>query len=126
MTEIIIPTSDDAIAINKRLGGSVLNRGAVDFLITKIESKISKKDYRRQIATISAILWYEIIRGHPFVDGNKRTATETMKLFLKQNSFKLNTPLSGLVYISLKIANNEIAHSELIEWIYRRIEHGNV
>ena len=126
MTEIIIPTSDDAIAINKRLGGSVLNRGAVDFLITKIESKISKKDYRRQIATISAILWYEIVRGHPFVDGNKRTATETMKLFLKQNNFKLNTPLSGLVYISLKIANNEIAYSELIEWIYRRLEHGNV
>jgi death-on-curing protein len=126
MTEIVIPTSDDAIAINKRLGGSVLNQGAVDFLITKIESKISKKDYRRQIATISAILWYEIIRGHPFVDGNKRTATETMKLFLKQNNFKLNTPLSGLVYISLKIANNEIAYSELIEWIYRRLEHGNV
>ncbi len=89
MTGIIIPSSDDAIAINKRLGGSVLNRGAVDFLITKIESKISKKDYRRQIATISAILWYEIVRGHPFVDGNKRTATETMKLFLKQNNFKL-------------------------------------
>ena len=126
MTRIIIPSSDDAIAINKRLGGSVLNRGAVDFLITKIESKISKKDYRRQIATISAILWYEIVRGHPFVDGNKRTATETMKLFLKQNNFKLNTPLSGLVYISLKIANNEIAYSELIEWIYRRLEHGNV
>ena len=126
MTEIIIPSSDDAIAINKRLGGSVLNRGAVDFLITKIESKIAKKDYRRQIATISAILWYEIVRGHPFVDGNKRTATETMKLFLKQNNFKLNTPLSGLVYISLKIANNEITYSELIEWIYRRLEHGNV
>ena len=126
MTGIIIPSSDDAIAINKRLGGSVLNRGAVDFLITKIESKISKKDYRRQIATISAILWCEIVRGHPFVDGNKRTATETMKLFLKQNNFKLNTPLSGLVYISLKIANNEIAYSELIEWIYRRLEHGNV
>ena len=126
MTEIIIPSSDDAIEINKRLGGSVLNQGAVDFLIAKIESKISKNDCRRQISTISAILWYEIIRGHPFVDGNKRTATETMKLFLKQNNFKLNTPLSGLVYISLKVANNEIAYPELIEWIYRRIEHGNV
>ena len=32
----------------------------------------------------------------------------------------------GLVYISLKVANNEIAYPELIEWIYRRIEHGNV
>ena len=91
MTEIIIPTSDDAIVINKRLDGSGLNRGAADFLIAKIESKISKKDYRRQIVTTSAILWYEIIRGH---------------------------------HSSMGI--NEIAHSELIEWIYGRIEHGNV
>ena len=52
--------------------------------------------------------------------------TETMKLFLKQNNLKLDTPISGLVYISLKIANNEISYPELIEWIYRRLEDGNV
>lgn len=126
MTEIIIPSSDEIIAINKRLGGAILNPGSIDFLIAKIESKTPKKDYNRQIATVSAIFWYELIQSHPFIDGNKRTATETMKLFLKQNNLKLDTPLGGLVYISLKIANNEIVYPELIEWIYRRIKDGNV
>ncbi len=102
--DIIIPSTDDSIAINQKLGGTVLNKGIIDFIIAKIEAKVTKKDSKRQVATIAAIFWFEIIQGHPFVDGNKRTATETMKLFLKKNGFKLNTPISGLVYISLKIA----------------------
>ncbi len=104
----------------------MLNRGTIDFIIAEIEAKVPKKDYKRQIATIAAVFWFEIIQGHPFVDGNKRTATETMKLFLKKNGFRLNTPLSGLVYISLKIANNEISYSELINWLYGRLENGNL
>jgi len=126
MAEIIIPASDDIVTINRKLGGAILNPGSIDFLITRIESKTQKKDYKRQVATVSAIFWYELIQSHPFVDGNKRTATETMKLFLKQNNLKLDTPISGLVYISLKIANNEISYPELIEWTYRRLEDGNV
>jgi len=124
--DIIIPSTDDITAINQKLGGTVLNKGMIDFIIARIEAKVPKKDYKRQIATIAAIFWFEIIQGHPFVDGNKRTATETMKLFLKKNGFKLNTPISGLVYISLKIANNEISYSELINWINKRLENGNV
>ena len=124
--DIIIPSTDDIIAINQKLGGKVLNKGIIDFIIAKIESKVPKKDYKRQIATIAAVFWFEIIQGHPFVDGNKRTATETMKLFLKKNGFKLNTPISGLVYISLKIANNEVSYSELINWIQKRLENGNI
>ncbi|HHT9139157.1 MAG TPA: type II toxin-antitoxin system death-on-curing family toxin [Candidatus Wunengus sp. YC60] len=124
--DIIIPSTDDIITINQKLGGTVLNRGMIDFIIAKIEAKVPKMDYKSQIATISAIFWFEIIQGHPFVDGNKRTATETMKLFLKKNGFKLNTPISGLVYISLKIANNEISYPELINWIHKRFENGNI
>jgi death-on-curing protein len=124
--DIIIPSTDDSIAINQKLGGTVLNKGIIDFIIAKIEAKVTKRDSKRQIATIAAIFWFEIIQGHPFVDGNKRTATETMKLFLKKNGYKLNTPISGLVYISLKIANNEISYSELINWIHSRLENGNI
>ena len=124
--DIIIPSTDDIIAINQKLGGTVLNKGMIAFIIAKIEAKVPKKDYKRQIATIAAIFWFEIIQGHPFVDGNKRTATETMKLFLKKNGFKLNTPISGVVYISLKIANNEISYPELINWINGKLENGNL
>ena len=124
--EIIIPSTDDITAINQKLGGTVLNKGMIDFIIARIEAKVPKKDYKRQIATIAAIFWFEIIQGHPFVDGNKRTATEIMKLFLKKNGFKLNTPISGLVYISLKIANNEISYPVLINWINGKLENGNL
>ncbi len=124
--DIIIPSTDDITAINQKLGGIVLNKGMIDFIIARIEAKVPKKDYKRQIATIAAIFWFEIIQGHPFVDGNKRTATETMKLFVKKNGFKLNTPISGLVYISLKIANNEISYPELINWINGKLENGNL
>ncbi|MEA2004397.1 MAG: hypothetical protein U9O53_05610 [archaeon] len=52
MDEIIIPSADDIVAINRKLGGAILNPGSIDFLITRIESKTPKKDYIRQIATI--------------------------------------------------------------------------
>ncbi len=124
--DIIIPISDDIIAINEKLGGAVINPGAVDFIIARIDAKTPKRDYNRQIATIAAILWFEIIRGHPFIDGNKRTAVESMKLFLKKNGLKLNTTLGGLVYISLKIANNEISYPDLIDWIHQRLGNEDV
>ncbi len=55
MKDIIIPSTDDIIAINQKLGGSVLNIGTIDFVIAKIEAKVPKKDYKRQIATIAAV-----------------------------------------------------------------------
>ena len=55
MTEIIIPSSDDIVTINRKLGGAILNPGSIDFLIAKIESKTPKKDYKRQIAIISGM-----------------------------------------------------------------------
>jgi death-on-curing protein len=123
--DIVIPSPEDVVIINEKLGQSVLNQSVLEFIIAKIEAKIGKKDYKRQIATIAAIFWYELIQGHPFVDGNKRTATETVKLFLKMNGFRLNTFLGGLVYISLMIANNDISYQRLINWIYTRLEDEN-
>ena len=53
---------------------------------------------------------------HPFTDGNKRTATETMILFLEKNNFMLETSIAGKVYISLKIANSEMEYDTLVTW----------
>jgi hypothetical protein len=42
--DIIIPSTDDIIAINQKLGGNVLNKGIIDFIIAKIEAKVPKKE----------------------------------------------------------------------------------
>ncbi|HLD83433.1 MAG TPA: Fic family protein [archaeon] len=100
---IIISSSDEIMEINKRLGETVLNRNSMDSLIAKIESKYKDRDFTRQVAKIAAIMWMDIIQLHPFLDGNKRTATEAVMLFLKNNGFILDTTTAGKVFISLKI-----------------------
>jgi len=120
--EIIIPSIEEIIDINKQLGGGVINRGNLEFLISKIESKYKDKDFKKQVAKIAAIIWMHIIEQHPFTDGNKRTATETMLLFLEKNDYYLDCPVAGKVYLSLKIANHEIEYDTLISWIYGRLK----
>lgn len=120
--KIIIPSIDEIIEINKKVGGGTISRGNLEFLITKIESKYTDKDLKKQMAKIAAILWMDIIQKHPFMDGNKRTATEAVMLFLQKNNFVLETPLAGKVYVSLSIANNEMQYEELVKWIYDRLK----
>ncbi len=120
--KIIIPSVEEIIEINKKIGGGIINKSSLEFLIAKIESKYRDKDYKKQISKIAAIIWMDIIQKHPFLDGNKRTATEAIMLFFESNNFNLETTLSGKVYISLKIANNEIKYEELVKWIYERLK----
>lgn len=119
--KILIPSLEEMIEINKKIGGTVANKGNLEFLITKIKSKYMDKDFKKQLSKIAAILWMNIIQQHPFSDGNKRSATEIMAYFLKQNNFVLDTSLAGKVYISLKVANNEITYDNLISWLYSHI-----
>jgi len=122
MDKIILIGVDEIIEINKILGGNVLNIGNFNFLIAQIESKYKDKDIKRQIAKIGAIIWMSLIQGHSFIDGNKRTATETMQMFFDRNEYCLETSTAGLVYTSLKIANNDMIYEELIDWIYARLK----
>lgn len=114
--------AEELIELNKKLGGNVLNRGLLEFLASKIEIKHKDKDAKRQIAKIAAILWMDIIQTHPFMDANKRTATEGMLLFLQKNHCVLETTIAGKVYMALKIANNEMAYENLVDWLYEKIK----
>ncbi len=122
MKKMIIPGTGEMIEINKILGGRVINDGALEFIISKIESKAESKTAKRQAAKIAAIIWMEIIQKHPFMDANKRTATETMLLFLRKNGFFLETSTAGKVYISLKLANTEMDYDALVKWLYEKIK----
>ncbi|KKR32125.1 MAG: Toxin-antitoxin system [Candidatus Gottesmanbacteria bacterium GW2011_GWC2_39_8] len=47
--------------------------------------KFSKKDVYHGIISKAAILFYLLIKNHPFQNGNKRIATTTMFVFLYKN-----------------------------------------
>lgn len=120
--EIIIPSIEEIIEINKKFSGSVINRGSLEFLVSKIESKYRDENFKKQVAKISAIILTHLTHQHPFINGNKRTAMETMNLFLKKNNFILDTTTAGKVYISLKLANDEMDYEEVVKWIYEHVK----
>jgi len=120
--DMIIPSMYEIIEINRKLGYKPVKEGALDFILAKIRSRKLSKDIKKDVAKGAVTLWYEIIVQHPFVDGNKRTAAEAMQLFLEINGFKLEALMGGLIYMSMKIANNDVSFSDVVKWTYDRLE----
>jgi len=123
MYRILVPTFEEIVEINKGTeNGRLLKETSLIHVVSRLEALRLSGDRKKDIIKAVAILWIEIIEGHPFLDGNKRTATESVKIFLSLNDFKLKTPENGLIYISLKIANNEMGFEKLTKWLEDNIE----
>jgi death-on-curing protein len=62
-------------------------------------------------------LLYSFITFHPFIDGNKRTAFETTKVFLRLNGYELIAPKDGVDF-TREIADQKIVEVvEIAEWL---------
>jgi death-on-curing family protein len=122
MSSLTLLSVDEIIEINSSLGYSILNKGPLDFIDSKLRSLKLSGDFSKDLAKAASILWYEIIRNHPFCDGNKRTAAESALFLIKTNEYKLNMPPNGIIYLSLKIANNDITLENLTKEVQKRLE----
>lgn len=78
--ELKYPTLEEIVEINRRLGegGVLINKGNLEFILKKVEVK---KSFIKK----ARIFLQDIIRLHPFLDGNKRTAFHTILFFLELN-----------------------------------------
>ena len=98
---------------------NLLNPGALDFLIATTEGKLLDFDPYPTIFEKAALLSWRIIKGHIFIDGNKRTGMEACRLFLDINghTFLIN---QDVVHIAIQIAKNEIDFTDFVEWLKKR------
>ncbi|HNG34601.1 MAG TPA: type II toxin-antitoxin system death-on-curing family toxin, partial [Blastocatellia bacterium] len=56
-------------------------------------------DVLRQAAT----MFYGLVKNHPWVGGNKRTATALMRVFLRRNGFRLISTTENNIELSLTV-----------------------
>lgn len=61
-------------------------------------------------------------RNHPFVDGNKRTAWVTARLFLELNRVELVYRDEDAIRIMLNLASGDATEDEVAEWFRERVE----
>lgn len=70
----------------------------------------------------SATLCFGLIKNHPWVGGNKRTATFLTEIFLDLNGYRLICELVELVELSLNVESGVWKVDEIENWLRNRVE----
>lgn len=73
------------------------------------------------VAALAAAYAYGIVRNHPFVDGNKRTAAVISEAFLDLNGFGLGASDAELVVAFVDLAAGALDERELADWFRTHI-----
>ena len=95
--------------------GAVRDNNALLSVIANPQRQFAGQDLYPTIAEKAAIIVYSLIKNHPFMDGNKRTAFVWGRVFLRLNGHDIDS-LSGYNDIILKIARDEIKQEDVIDW----------
>lgn len=110
-------TKEDIIIINKSIVEKfgtifgIINESNIDFILAKLRN--SKNVFRK-----AAELLCCIARGHPFVDGNKRTAFQAAKFLLNTADVRLKVDEMEGEQFMLKVVSSETLTIKEIEiWI---------
>jgi death-on-curing protein len=73
-------------------------------------------------SALAAAYGHGLVRNHPFVDGNKRTAFVTVELFLDLNGFALDADDADCVLTMLRLAAGEMGEDDFAAWIRRHLQ----
>jgi death-on-curing protein len=73
-------------------------------------------------AALAASYAFGIVRNHPFVDGNKRTAWVLARLFLAKNGLGLRFEQADAVVRMLALAAGDIGEEDFARWLRERVE----
>lgn len=59
---------------------------------------------------------FGIIRNHPFIDGNKRTGTALMGIYLRMSGLSFKPAHNELLSTMLGVADGSVNYDELTKW----------
>ncbi|MEA3046470.1 MAG: death on curing protein [Sphingomonadales bacterium] len=72
-------------------------------------------------ASLAAAYAFGVVRNHPFVDGNKRTAWVLARAFLALNGHELSVAPAEAIEAMLALAAGEMAEDEMADWFRARL-----
>ncbi len=68
----------------------------------------------------AATLCFGLIKNHPWIGGNKRTATHLTGTFLLLNGWEINASLAEIIELSLAIEADQVNLDEIEMWFQTR------
>jgi len=73
-------------------------------------------------AALAAAYAFGIVRNHPFIDGNKRSAFLTAALFLELNGFRFVAGEADAAVRTLALAAGEMGEEEFAAWLRENVQ----
>jgi death-on-curing protein len=118
-------TAEQVLFIHSRLidetGGShgIRDLGMLLSAIGRPQATYQEKDLYPNLFMKAAALMDSLVRNHPFIDGNKRTAITSTAMFLLINGFRLEVESNKMVRFSLACAQSQLPLNEIAAWFKR-------
>jgi len=103
----------------KRFGGSagVRDLGLVESAVARPQATFDGQDLYESIFDKAAALLQSLLKNHPFVDGNKRTALTSAGMFLKINGYNLVNAHEEEVSFGVEVDNKHLSVEEIASWL---------
>ena len=108
----------------KKHGGlsGVRDIGMLKSAIGRPFATFGGEDLYTDIFLKTGALVQSIVKNHPFVDGNKRTALVSCIVFLKMNGAIFDVSQKDSVKFMMQVANKNLSVDEISSWIKKHSE----
>jgi len=114
--QIVTALSVQAVAMFGGLSGDVRDENLLKAALARPLNKWHYDDPRPDIFALAAAYCFAIVKGHPFHDGNKRTAYLAAVTFLELNDIVCAPEQTDIIKTMLGAAAGTIDESELAAW----------
>jgi death on curing protein len=99
----------------------VRDPGMLSSALARPKNAFAYSQSKPDIPALAAAYAVGIIKNHPFVDGNKRTAYVLCRTFLKLNGQDIDATNIDKYQMFLGVADGTIVESQLAEWIRSKL-----
>ncbi len=115
-------TPEQVLFLHSRLiaetggGHGVRDLGMLLSALGRPQATFEEKDLYPDLFSKTAALMDSLVRNHPFMDGNKRTAITSSALFLRMNGYRLVVENDEMVRFTLACAQSECSFDKIADW----------
>ena len=111
--------------LSQTSGGTsgIRDLGQVDAAVAQPRATFDGADLYPDLIAKAATLCFGLVRGHGFVDGNKRIGHAAMELFLALNGVSLDADVDDHEQIILTVADGTASRDQLEAWVRAHTRH---
>ena len=116
-----------ALAIHERqlsehgAGEGVRDESLLQSALARPQQLFAYGDPPLDLAALAASLAFGLVRNHPFVDGNKRTAHVCYRVFLAMNDVDLRASAEEKYLHMLQLAEDSLDEGAFADWLRPRL-----